>query len=119
MDKEELKEVMRLLKEAGIDAQLCDTPVPVSANPARCGWPEDLEDECIDDYILLPKAVVGQYPEMFIPAIGDSMIEAGYAIEADSTYILLGIAMAAMETSTRLHYHEIYNVMQKFNIKIV
>ena len=33
--------------------------------------------------------------------------------------ILLGIAMAAMETSTRLHYHEIYNVMQKFNIKIV
>ena len=44
MDKEELKEVMRLLKEAGIDAQLCDTPVPVSANPARCGWPENLED---------------------------------------------------------------------------
>ena len=44
---------------------------------------------------------------------------AGYALEADSTYILLGIAMAAMETSTVLHYHEIYEVMQKFNIKIV
>jgi len=44
---------------------------------------------------------------------------AGYALEADSTYILLGIAMAAMETSTVLHYHEIYNVMQTFKIRIV
>ena len=78
MDKEELIEVLRLLKDAGIDAQLCDTPVPVSAIGARCGWPENLEDECIDDYILIPKALVGQHPEMFIPAIGDSMIEAGY-----------------------------------------
>ena len=78
MDKKELIEVLRLLKDAGIDAQLCDTPIPVSANGARCGWPEDLEDECIDDYILIPKALVGQHPEMFIPAIGDSMIEAGY-----------------------------------------
>lgn len=43
----------------------------------------------------------------------------GYEIKADSTYILLGIAMAAMETSTKLRYHEIYNVMQTFKIKIV
>ena len=44
---------------------------------------------------------------------------ASYALEADSSYILLGIAMAAMETSTVLHYHEIYEVMQKFNIRIM
>ena len=44
---------------------------------------------------------------------------AGYEIKADSTYILLGIAMAAMETSTKLRFHEIYNVMQTFKIKIV
>ena len=31
MDKEELKEIMRLLKEAGVEAQLCDTPIPGSA----------------------------------------------------------------------------------------
>ena len=42
-----------------------------------------------------------------------------YEIKADSTYILLGIAMAAMETSTKLRFHEIYNVMEKFNIRIV
>lgn len=78
MDKKELKEVICLLEEAGIYAQLCDTPIPVSANPARCGRPEDLEEENIDDYFWIPKAIVGQHPEMFIPAIGDSMIEAGY-----------------------------------------
>ena len=44
---------------------------------------------------------------------------AGCELKADSSYILLGIAMAAMETSTQLHYLEIYDVMQKFNIKIV
>ena len=90
MDKEELKEIMRLLKEAGVEAQLCDTPIPVSANGARCGRPEDLEEENIDDYILLPKAVVGQHPEMFIPAIGDSMIEAGYE-EGDMLRVRFGV----------------------------
>ena len=48
-----------------------------------------------------------------------TMYNANYEIKADSTYILLGIAMAAMETSTKLRYHEIYNVMQAFKIKIV
>ena len=37
-----------------------------------------MEDECIDDYFMIPRALAGQHPEMFIPAIGDSMIEAGY-----------------------------------------
>ena len=90
MDKEELKEIMRLLKEAGVEAQLCDTPIPVSANGARCGLPEDLEDENIDDYFWIPKAIVGQQPEMFIPAIGDSMIEAGYE-EGDMLRVRFGV----------------------------
>ena len=44
---------------------------------------------------------------------------ANYELKADSTYILLGIAMAAMETSTQLRYHEIFNIMEKYNIRIV
>lgn len=44
---------------------------------------------------------------------------AGYELKDDSTYILLGIAMAAMETSTRLRYHEVANVMETFKIRIV
>ena len=44
---------------------------------------------------------------------------AGYELKADSTYILLGIAMAAMETSTKLRYHEVANVMETFKIRIV
>lgn len=90
MNEEEIKEVIRLLKEAGVDAQLCDTPIPVSANPARCGRPEDLEEENIDDYIMIPKSLVGHHPEMFIPAIGDSMIEAGYE-EGDMLRVRFGV----------------------------
>ena len=44
---------------------------------------------------------------------------AGYALEADSSYILLGIAMAAIFFLNDPATTEIYTVMQKFNIKIV
>ena len=36
------------------------------------------KNQNIDDYILLPKKLVGQHPEMFVPCSGDSMINAGY-----------------------------------------
>lgn len=57
MDEQELKELMRLLENAGVRANLCDTPIPVSTNSARCGEPSEIGDERIDDYILIPKAV--------------------------------------------------------------
>lgn len=75
---DDLKEVLALLRAAGVDVQLCDTPVRVSANAARCGEPRWLGDEDWEDYVLLPKAIVGMHPEMFIPAEGDSMRDAGY-----------------------------------------
>jgi len=78
MDKEELKEVMGLLRAAGMKAMLCDTPVAVSAAGVPCGSPTVLGDECIEDYYLLPKALVGMHPMMFVPADGDSMLDAGY-----------------------------------------
>jgi len=63
MDEQELKELMRLLENAGVRANLCDTPIPVSTNSARCGEPSEIGDERIDDYILIPKAVVGTTAE--------------------------------------------------------
>ena len=78
MDAKELKEALDALRAAGIDAMVCDTPVGVSLSSVKCGLPTDLGDEAIDDFILLPKALAGHHPEMFIPASGDSMIEAGY-----------------------------------------
>ena len=78
MDKQELKELCALLDEAGMRYEICDTPVPVSLTSVPCGSPTELGPEEIDDYILLPKALVGHHPEMFVPAIGDSMVDVGY-----------------------------------------
>lgn len=77
MEKEELQELIKVLEQQGMRPQLCDTPVPVSVSSARCGLPTEIGDESIDDYILIPKSLVGQNPEMYIPAVGDSMIDAG------------------------------------------
>jgi len=91
MDEQELKELCALLDEAGMRYELCDTPVPVSLSGVPCGYPTDLGDECIDDYILLPKSIVGNHPEMFVSAIGDSMLGAGYE-PGDQLRIRFGVA---------------------------
>ena len=90
MNNKELKEMMAILEEAGVKAELCDTPVPVSASGARCGNPTELGDECIDDYYQIPKAVSGPQPEMYIPVVGDSMIDAGYE-EGDMLRVRFGV----------------------------
>jgi len=90
MDEQELKELMRLLDNAGVRADLCDTPIPLSTSSARCGLPSELGDEGVDDYIKIPKSVVGTHPEMFIPVQGDSMIDAGYE-EGDMLRVRFGI----------------------------
>jgi hypothetical protein len=78
MDEQEFKEILSLLYKANVDYMLCDKPTPVSLTKVPCGLPTELGAKDIDDYILLPKALVGQYPEMFIPCTGDSMKDAGY-----------------------------------------
>lgn len=76
--EQELKEIIALLRSAGVQPMPCDTPVAVSIAGVSCGCPKELGDESIEDYILLPKALVGLHPTMFVPAIGDSMLDAGY-----------------------------------------
>lgn len=76
--EQELKEMIVLLRSAGVEPMLCDTPVAVSVAGVPCGSPRELDDESIEDYILLPKALVGLHPMMFVPADGDSMLDAGY-----------------------------------------
>ena len=90
MTEKELKEIMALLEKAGVNAELCDTPIPVSTSSARCGNPSELGDESIDDYYMIPKALGGPYPEMYIPVIGDSMIDAGYE-EGDMLRVRFGV----------------------------
>ena len=69
---------MALLEAAGVNAELCDTPVRLSSVAARCGLPMEIGDDDLSEWVLLPKSLVGMYPEMFIPVDGDSMLEAGY-----------------------------------------
>ena len=104
MKKKELQEILALLDEAGMQYELCNTPVPVSLKKVPCGFPTNLGEQDIDDFILLPKKLVGQHPEMFVPCSGDSMINAGYeptdllrvrfgmeAQDGDSVLILMGM----------------------------
>ena len=78
MNENELRETMALLDAAGVNAELCDTPVRLSSVAAHCGLPTEIGDDDLSDWVLLPKSLVGMYPEMFIPVDGDSMIDAGY-----------------------------------------
>ena len=89
MNEKELQEILAQLKGCGVDAQLCNTPIPLSNNPVHCGLPADVGDVAIEDYVMLPKSLVGIYPEIFIPAIGDSMKDAGYE-EGDRLRVRLG-----------------------------
>lgn len=78
MNEQELRETIELLRQAGVEPMLCDTPIQVSENGVKCGVPTEPGDDALADYILLPKEIVGPHPEMLIPADGDSMIDAGF-----------------------------------------
>lgn len=76
MTREELKEILKSLEADGLRPQLCDTPVPVSSVEVPCGLPTELGDEFLEDYILLPKSLVGRTVDIVVHVIGDSMIDA-------------------------------------------
>lgn len=75
---EDFERTLALIRASGVNAMVCNTPVGVSLSSVKCGTPSDLGDESIDDYLLIPKALAGHHPEMFVPVSGDSMIEANY-----------------------------------------
>ena len=90
MDEKELKEILSVIEKAGWQPELCDTPVPVSYHAVKCGLPAEMGDDCIDDYVLLPKALVGMHPCVLVPVSGDSMIDAGYE-NGDKLRVQLGV----------------------------
>lgn len=75
--QQELYEAMSLLNQAGWSPRVCDTMIHVSACPVCCGQPALPGDDSSDDSLLLPSSLVGMQPEIFVPARGDSMVEAG------------------------------------------
>ncbi|MBP5340138.1 MAG: hypothetical protein J6Z14_12705 [Prevotella sp.] len=91
MNDKELNEVLNLLSQAGLQPMVCDTQVPLSKVPVKCGQPVIPGDREADDYVMLPKALVGTHPEIFVPAVGDSMTGANFE-EGDRLRIQLGAA---------------------------
>ena len=61
MNEQELKELFEVLEAQGWKPQLCDTPVPLYDGRVPCGLPNDVDDECIDDYYLVPKSITSQH----------------------------------------------------------
>ncbi|MBQ7988453.1 MAG: hypothetical protein IJ253_08080 [Bacteroidaceae bacterium] len=90
MNEEELKETIGLLGQAGVQVMLCDTQVPRSSIAVKCGQPAMPGDSDAEDYILLPKSLVGSHPEIFVPAVGDSMTGVNFE-EGDLLRVQLGV----------------------------
>lgn len=72
-----MEETFAMLRSAGLSPRLCDTPVPFSEQSVRAGHPSMPGDPRHDEYILLPKNLVGRYPMFFVDVDGDSMSGAG------------------------------------------
>ena len=90
MNDEQLKKTLDLLGQAGLKVMLCDTQVPRSSIAVKCGVPTMPGDRSWEDYMLLPKALVGTHPQIFVPAIGDSMTGANFE-EGDLLRVQLGV----------------------------
>ena len=99
MNEKELKEIIILLKEQGWQPLICTQSVPVSEQAVKCGSPTEIFEQDIDEYLQLPKSLVGMNPEMMIPVSGDSMIDAGYE-EGDLLQVRFGVP-----------YHDLDNVL--------
>ena len=99
MDEKELKEIIILLKEQGWQPLICTQSVPVSEQAVKCGSLTEIFEQDIDEYLQLPKSLVGMNPEMMIPVSGDSMIDAGYE-EGDLLQVRFGVP-----------YHDLDNVL--------
>ena len=90
MNEDELKKTLEMISQAGLEVMLCDTRVPRSGVGVKCGVPTLPGDFNWQDYMLLPKALVGFHPEIFVPAIGDSMTGANIQ-EGDLLRVQLGV----------------------------
>lgn len=75
--EEELREMIALLRAAGVEPKLCDVSVAVYLSTVMCGTPTEMGDDYIDDYRLLPHELVRRIEAYFIRAQGDSMIDMG------------------------------------------
>lgn len=76
MDEKELKETLKLLEDAGMAPQLCDTLLPHYMGKVNCGVPLETSGD-IEEMIPIPKALLKWGLQYFVTASGDSMKDVG------------------------------------------
>lgn len=77
MTEQYLTELFAMLQAAGMAPRLCDTPVPFTEQRVKAGTPSMPGDPSHNEYIMLPKELVGRCPMFFVDVDGDSMADAG------------------------------------------
>ena len=75
MDEKELREILKILEDAGWQPQVCDTPIPVYES-VHAGNPID-PGQIPPDMALVPKAFLKLYQEAMVKVQGNSMVDAG------------------------------------------
>ena len=76
--KDDFKEILRQLEEAGMNPMVCDRPIPCLDCFVQAGNPTDPGDTSISDIMWMPNLVVGKDALCIIPVKGESMIDAGF-----------------------------------------
>ena len=73
----ELREIMEMLEKAGLNPQICDTPVPYYDASVQAGIPTDPGDVSYEGMEWMPSELVNT-SMMIIKVRGESMRDAGF-----------------------------------------
>ena len=75
MNERELREILKLLTDAGWQPLMCDTAIPVYES-VHAGNPED-PGNVPPEMTMVPKVFLSMYPDSMVRVVGNSMIDRG------------------------------------------
>ena len=84
MNEKELREIITLLEEAGVNAELCDTPVPYFSSGVPAGYPQ-MPGDYDDEFIMMPRELLKRC-DFVVKVKGDSMKDLGIS-DADDVMV--------------------------------
>ena len=93
MNKKELNEELKRMRQAGLNPLKCDTAVPLVDVPVLAGYPAEAGDSSDGEHVLLPRKLVGRHPVFLIDAEGLSMKDAGI-MSGDRLEVQMGTEVA-------------------------
>ncbi len=76
MDESEVREIASQIEAAGWGTMVPDMPVPLSTSGVPAGLP-NLPGDAEDEYLMVPRQLVGYDPVVMITVHGESMCDAG------------------------------------------